>query len=70
MLLFVYSTILKGVNMRKIHRFKNTKPVFVIEKGVKYQVMDLGGHKMKVRVRSTEEIARDSKLFKESKRSK
>ena len=37
--------------MRKIHKFKNSKPVFVVEKGIKYQVMDLGGHKMKVRVK-------------------
>lgn len=70
MFYFVYSIITKGVNMRKIHRFKNSKPVFVTEKGVQYQVMDLGGHKMKVRVRSNDEVARDSKLFKESKRSK
>ena len=42
--------------MRKIIRFKNnTKPVFVIEKGIKYQVVDLGGHKMKIRVKSDEE---------------
>ena len=54
--------------MRKIHRFKNSKPVFVTEKGVQYQVMDLGGHKMKVRVRSNDEVARDSKLFKESQK--
>ena len=49
--------------MRKIHKFKNTKPVFVIEKGIKYQVMDLGGHKVKVRVKRDEEKKRDSELF-------
>ena len=49
--------------MRKIHKFKNSKPVFVVEKVIKYQVMDLGGHKMKVRVKSDEEKMRDSKLF-------
>ena len=54
--------------MRKIHRFKNTKPVFVVEKGIKYQVMDLGGHKMKVRVKSEEEKKRDSELFQSYKK--
>ena len=49
--------------MRKIHKFKNTKPVFVIEKGIEYQVVDLGGHKMKIRVKSEEEKKRDSELF-------
>ena len=49
--------------MRKIIKFKNSKPVFVVEKGIKYQVMDLGGHKMKVRVKSDEEKKRDSELF-------
>ena len=29
--------------MRKIHKFKNSKPVFVVENGIKYLVMDLGG---------------------------
>ena len=56
--------------MRKIHRFKNTKPVFVVEKGIKYQVMDLGGHKMKVRVRSQEEVQRDKELFSNYKKIK
>ena len=55
--------------MRKIHRFKNnTKPVFVVEKGVKYQVMDLGGHKMKVRVRDEDEINKDKELFRNFKK--
>jgi len=49
--------------MRKIHKFKNTKPVFVIEKGIEYQVVDLGGHKMKIRVKSDDEKKRDSELF-------
>ncbi len=56
--------------MRKIHKFKNSKPVFVVEKGIKYQVMDLGGHKMKVRVKSDEEKKRDSELFQSYKKSK
>ena len=56
--------------MRKIHRFVNSKPVIITEKGIKYKVVDLGGHKMKIRIKSDEEIARDSKLFKESKESK
>ena len=54
--------------MRKIHRFVNSKPVIITEKGIKYKVVDLGGHKMKIRIKSDEEIARDSKLFKESQK--
>ena len=56
--------------MRKVIKFNNSKPVFVIEKGVKYQVMDLGGHKMKVRVKSEEEKKRDSELFQSYKKVK
>ena len=54
--------------MRKIHRLKNTKAGFVVEKGIKYQVMDLGGYKMKVRVKSEEEKKRDSELFQSYKK--
>ena len=54
--------------MRKIIKFKNSKPVFVVEKGIKYQVMNLGGHKMKVRVKSEEEKKRDSELFQSYKK--
>ena len=55
--------------MRKIIRFiNNTKPVFVIEKGVKYQVMVLGGHKMKVRVKSDDEMKKDRELFRSYKK--
>tara|TARA_R100000805_G_C3575747_1_gene80681 strand:- start:340 stop:516 length:177 start_codon:yes stop_codon:yes gene_type:complete len=56
--------------VRKIIKFKNSKPVFVVEKGIKYQVMDLGGHKMKVRVKSEEEKKRDSELFQSYKKVK
>ena len=42
----------------------------MIEKGIKYQVMDLGGHKMKVRVRSQEEVQRDKELFSNYKKIK
>ena len=49
--------------MTTIHKFKNSKPVFVVEQGIKYLVMDLGGHKMKVRVKSDEEQKRDGELF-------
>ena len=55
--------------MRKIIRYKNnSKPVFVIEKGVKYQVMDLGGHKMKIRIKSNDEMKKDRKLFQSYKK--
>ncbi len=54
--------------MRKAYRFKNTtKPEFVTERGVTYKVVDLGGHKMKIRVKADKEVKKDSELFKLSK---
>jgi hypothetical protein len=54
--------------MRKAVRFKNTtKPEFVTEGGVTYKVIDVGGHKMKIRVKEAKEIKRDEALFKLSK---
>ena len=51
--------------MRKAVRFKNTtKPEFVTERGVTYKVVDLGGHKMEIRVKDDKEIKKDSELFK------
>mgnify|MGYP000361913414 CR=1 FL=1 len=50
--------------MRKVVKFKNTaKQEFVIRGGVKYQVIDLGGSKMEIRVKSDDEIKRDNELF-------
>jgi hypothetical protein len=54
--------------MRNIHRFVNKKPVIVTEKGIQYKIVDLGGHKMKIRIRSDKEMTKDSKLFKESQK--
>ena len=54
--------------MRKVHRFKNTaKTEFVEKGGVTYKVVDLGGTKMKIRVKDDKEIKKDSELFKLSK---
>ena len=51
--------------MRNIVRFKNTaKTEFVEKGGVTYKIVDLGGHKMKIRVRDEKEIKRDKKKFK------
>ena len=54
--------------MRKVHRFKNTaKPEFVEKGGVTYKVVDLGGTKMKIRVKDDKEIKKDAALLKLSK---
>ena len=55
--------------MRKIHRYepKNNEEVLVVKNGVTYKVLDLGGSKIEVRVKSSKEIARDGKEFKEYK---
>lgn len=51
--------------MTKIHKFQNTiDPVYIEKQGVKYKVVDLGGHKMEIRVKDAVEVSRDSKLFK------
>jgi hypothetical protein len=53
---------------RKVHRFKNTTKTEYVEKGgVRYKIVDLGGHKMKIRVRADKEIKQDKELFKLSK---
>ena len=54
--------------MRKLHRFHNTtKPEFVEKGGVTYKIVDLGGHKMKIRVKEDKEVKKDAELFKLSK---
>ena len=51
--------------MTKIHKFQNTiDPVYIEKQGVKYKVVDLGGHKMEIRVKDAVEVSRDLKLFK------
>ena len=54
--------------MRKAVRFKNTTKTEYVEKGgVTYKIVDLGGHKMKIRVKADKEVKKDSELFKLSK---
>ena len=54
--------------MRNVHRFHNTaKPEFVEKAGVTYKVVDMGGYKVNLRVKSDDEIKRDKELFKLSK---
>ena len=51
--------------MRKVKKYKNTdKPVFKTIDGVTYKVVDVGGMKMKIRVKEAKEIKKDSALFK------
>jgi len=54
--------------MTKIHKFQNTiDPVYVEKQGIKYKVVDLGGHKMEIRVKGADELTRDSRLFRSIK---
>ena len=55
--------------MRKLHRYepKNNDEVLVVKHGVTYRVLDLGGSKIEVRVKSSKELARDVKEFKNYK---
>ena len=52
--------------MRKVVRYKNTdKPVYETKgDGVTYKIVDVGGMKMKIRVKEDKEVKRDSELFK------
>jgi len=59
---------MKRIIMRNVHKFINKEPVIVVEKGIEYKVVDLGGYKMKIRIKSDKEMAKDSKLFKESQK--
>ena len=50
--------------MRNITKFKPVnKEVLVVKGGVTYKVLDLGGSKIEVRVKSPKEIAKDYKDF-------
>ena len=54
--------------MIKINKYKSVnKEVLVVRSGVTYRVLDLGGSKLEVRVKSPKEFARDSKEFKRYK---
>ena len=52
--------------MRKVVKYKNTdKPVFKTESdGVTYKIVDIGGTKIKIRVKEDKEVKKDSELFK------
>jgi len=55
--------------MRKLHRYepKNNDEVLVVKHGVTYRVLDLGGSKIEVRVKSSKELTQDSKDFQKYK---
>ena len=54
--------------MIKINKFKPVnKEVLVVRSGVTYKVLDLGGSKLEVRVKSPKELARDINAFKKYK---
>jgi len=50
--------------MLKINKFKSeNKEVLVVKNGVTYRVLDLGGSKIEVRVKSPKELKKDKKAF-------
>jgi len=54
--------------MIKINKFRPVnKEVLVVRSGVTYKVLDLGGSKIEVRVKSPKELARDIKAFQKYK---
>jgi hypothetical protein len=52
--------------MRKVVKYKNTdKPVYETKgDGITYKIVDVGGTKIKIRVKEDKEIKKDSALFK------
>tara|TARA_R110000765_G_C18592086_1_gene567920 strand:+ start:179 stop:349 length:171 start_codon:yes stop_codon:yes gene_type:complete len=54
--------------MTKINKYRNTtEPELVVKGGVTYRVMDLGGSKIRIRVKSDKEMAKDVKDFQKYK---
>ena len=55
--------------MRKISRYerKNTDDVLVVKNGITYRVLDLGGSKIEIRVKSPKEILKDKNEFQKYK---
>ena len=47
--------------MRKLHKYepKNNDEVLVVKNGVTYRVLDLGGSKIEIRVKTPKEILKD-----------
>jgi len=52
--------------MRKLNKYtkKTTDDVLVVKNGVTYRVLDLGGSKIEIRVKSPKELTKDKKAFK------
>jgi len=52
--------------MRKLYKVKSVKneEVLVVKGGVTYKVLDIGGAKLEVRVKSPKELKKDKKAFK------
>ena len=51
--------------MRKINKYipKTTDDVLVVKNGVTYRVLDLGGSKIEIRVKTPKEVLKDKKAF-------
>ena len=51
--------------MRKLHRYepKNNEEVLVVKNGITYRVLDLGGSKIEIRVKTPKEVLKDKKAF-------
>ena len=51
--------------MRKLTKYKpkNTDDVLVVKHGVTYRVLDLGGSKIEIRVKTPKEVLKDKKAF-------
>jgi len=52
--------------MRKLYKVKSVKneEVLVVKGGITYKVLDIGGAKLEVRVKSPKELKKDKKAFK------
>ena len=55
--------------MRKLHKYepKNNDDVLVVKNGVTYKVLDLGGSKIEIRVKTPKEILKDKNEFRKYK---
>ena len=55
--------------MRKISRYerKNTDDVLVVKNGITYRVLDLGGSKIEIRVKTPKELLKDMNEFRKYK---
>ena len=55
--------------MRKLHKYepKNNDDVLVVKNGVTYRVLDLGGSKIEIRVKTPKELLKDKNEFRKYK---